>query len=110
MFRATAIAERSREDAAVESWIAAQRRRYWRWAGHVARCSDGRWTHKILDWRPANGFRYRGRPLKRWSDDADAFFASIGYGRGAWREVAQQREFWKQLENDFGYEVGVVVE
>ena len=48
MIRSTAIAERSREEAGVESWIAAQRRRYWRWAGHVARCNDlglapGRW-------------------------------------------------------------------
>ena len=26
----------------------------WRWAGHVARMNDNRWTKRITDWCPYN--------------------------------------------------------
>ncbi|CAH2267249.1 jg14717 [Pararge aegeria aegeria] len=33
----------------------------WRWAGHIARAKDGRWTEKILHWYPREDRRPRGR-------------------------------------------------
>ena len=73
LVRSTGVVEKRREEAGVEDWVAAQRRRYWRWAGHVARCNDGRWTQKLMKWTPQYGYRHRGHPLKRWTDDLDTF-------------------------------------
>ena len=53
----------------IDEWVAAQRRRKWRWAGHTARRDDGRWSTKILDWLPENGRRKVGHPVKKWTDD-----------------------------------------
>ena len=41
----------------------------WKWAGHVARLNDNRWTKRITDWQPRYGKRSRGRQAKRWRDD-----------------------------------------
>ena len=40
--------------------------RKWTWAGHISRLQDDRWTSQVTDWRPMDGSRPRGRPLKRW--------------------------------------------
>lgn len=34
----------------------------WRWAGHIARSNDGRWTRRILEWQPRADKRGPGRP------------------------------------------------
>ena len=36
----------------------------WRWAGHLMRRNDGRWAKRIVEWRPRDGWRGRGRPKK----------------------------------------------
>ena len=41
----------------------------WRWAGHIARMKDNRWTKRCTEWQPRRGKRSRGRPSKRWQDD-----------------------------------------
>lgn len=41
----------------------------WNWAGHLARTKDGRWTKRIVEWRPRDTTRSRGRPPTRWTDD-----------------------------------------
>ena len=41
----------------------------WRWAEHIAGMEDGRWTKKLLEWRPREEKRSRGRPPTRWADD-----------------------------------------
>ncbi|CAG9135919.1 unnamed protein product [Plutella xylostella] len=41
----------------------------WRWAGHLARREDGRWTKAVSEWWPREGRRLVGRPPTRWSDD-----------------------------------------
>ncbi len=53
----------------MEDWVARHRRHKWRFAGHTAQCSDGRWSKKLLSWRPliAGGHRV-GRPNTRWAD------------------------------------------
>ncbi|GFO00544.1 endonuclease-reverse transcriptase [Plakobranchus ocellatus] len=33
----------------------------WKWAGHVARLKDNRWTLRVTEWQPRNGKRSRGR-------------------------------------------------
>ena len=39
-----------------------------RWAGHVMRFDDNRWTRAVTDWTPLDVKRERGRPPARWSD------------------------------------------
>ena len=41
----------------------------WRWAGHLARFKDIRWSKRTNDWSPYTGRRSRGRPPVRWMDD-----------------------------------------
>ena len=45
----------------------------WRWAGHVARMTDNRWTIRSTEWTPRDGRRSVGRPFKRWMDDIASF-------------------------------------
>ncbi|KAE9414420.1 hypothetical protein Angca_002748, partial [Angiostrongylus cantonensis] len=39
-----------------------------RWAGHVMRMNDNRWTRAVSDWIPRDVKRTAGRPLTRWSE------------------------------------------
>ncbi|KAE9418490.1 hypothetical protein Angca_007544, partial [Angiostrongylus cantonensis] len=38
-----------------------------RWAGHVMRINDNRWTRAVSDWIPRDVKRTAGRPPTRWS-------------------------------------------
>ena len=79
-------------------WVQEQRRRKWRWAGHVARRRDGRWTRWMLGWQPVRGFRAPGRPVTRWEDSLVNFMR----GRGqSWLELAEDREASGALEDDY---------
>ena len=40
-----------------------------KWAGHIARLKDNRWTKRCTEWQPRRGKRTRGRPSRRWQDD-----------------------------------------
>ena len=44
---ATSIAAASLKRAGIDDWVVAQRRRKFKWAGHVARRTDGRWCTLI---------------------------------------------------------------
>ncbi|KAE9420788.1 hypothetical protein Angca_003934, partial [Angiostrongylus cantonensis] len=39
-----------------------------RWAGHVMRMNDSRWTRGVSDWIPRDVNRTAGRPPTRWSE------------------------------------------
>ncbi|KAK6727389.1 hypothetical protein RB195_005217 [Necator americanus] len=39
-----------------------------RWAGHIMRRIDDRWTKRKLEWIPRDAKRPRGRPPTRWGD------------------------------------------
>ncbi|KAE9421584.1 hypothetical protein Angca_004726, partial [Angiostrongylus cantonensis] len=39
-----------------------------RWAGHVMRMNDNRWTRTVSDWIPRDVKRAAGRPPTRWSE------------------------------------------
>lgn len=44
--------------------------RRWKWAGHIARRTDNRWTEAVTSWWPRElGKRRRGAQKKRWKDD-----------------------------------------
>ena len=63
-------------------------RQKWRWAGHVERCQDNRWTKRCTNWRPT-GKRSRGRPSRRWEDDIQEKMGDD------WREVTNNRDEWR---------------
>ena len=61
----------------------------WKWAGHVARMSDNRWTVRCTEWQVRHGRRSRGRPRRRWQDD-------IRQWQGAtWTRKAKDRDLWR---------------
>ncbi|GBP46289.1 Putative uncharacterized transposon-derived protein F52C9.6 [Eumeta japonica] len=67
----------------------------WKWAGHVARLIDQRWTLKATLWRGPQGRRSRGRPLTRWEDETKR---TVGPN---WIQIAQNRDKWASLEEVF---------
>jgi hypothetical protein len=90
----------------IPEWTELQHRRTWRWAGHVLRRDDGRWTRRVLEWTPG-GSRQRGRPKVRWIDGLNTFFSQLtGISSSSevfafWQTTAQDREAWQLLEDDF---------
>ena len=69
-------------------------RQKWRWAGHVGRFQDNRWTKKCTDWTPP-GRRRPGRPKRRWIDD-------IKEGVGDdWKDIAADRDEWRAATEGF---------
>ena len=43
----------------------------WKWAGHVARLQDERWTKKVTLWGGPEGKHHRGRPRRKTSINLD---------------------------------------
>lgn len=100
--RATNIAEEHLKNTRLEDWVCGQRKRLFRWAGHVARRSDGRWSYRLLGWRPIGGKRTVGHPRRRWADVLNEHFAKEhGLEPGSWELIAQDRATWASLEYDF---------
>ncbi|GFO46854.1 endonuclease-reverse transcriptase [Plakobranchus ocellatus] len=61
-----------------------------KWAGHVARLKDNRWTLRVTDWQPRNGKRSRGRQARRWRDDI------VKTKGNRWSRDARDRDEWKR--------------
>ncbi|KAI8441227.1 hypothetical protein MSG28_014876 [Choristoneura fumiferana] len=74
----TCIADVGRETARLK----------WDWAGHICRMHPKRWAQVTTQWAPLDGQRRRGRPIRRWRDDLDAF-------RNDWQNLAADRGSWK---------------
>ena len=98
IIRVTKVARVAMEKAKVADWVREQKLRKWRWAGHVARRRDGRWTRRMLDWDPKGGSRRVGRPLARWEDSLVEFAKTTGED---WRKLAEDRVLWSSLEADY---------
>jgi len=96
--RATHIAEEHLARAGIDDWVVCQRRQKYKWAGHVARRNDGRWSHKTLLWTPEGGKRSVGRPRRRWIDGISTAFATEEID---WYFIAQDRQTWAQYEDNF---------
>ena len=43
----------------------------WRWARHVGRMHDNRWTKICTEWQPRGGRRNRGGPARKWRYDIE---------------------------------------
>ena len=82
----------------IKDWADEQKRRKWRWAGHIARRKDGRWATSLLDWIPHLGRRAQGRPLTRWEDVISKFVKKHGQ---KWQNAAQDRRWWDNMTEDF---------
>ena len=67
----------------------------WRWAGHVARMQDNRWTIRTTEWQVRKGRRPRGRPKMRWKDDI------MKWQGAAWTRTAKDRKKWKELTEGY---------
>ena len=101
--RATKEAEKSAREYGCPDWVEEITRRKYRWAGHVARREDGRWTREVLD-LTLSGSRAANRPHIRWSDSLNQFFygaAVAAVGFGSWTQKAQNREEWQHAEEDY---------
>ena len=96
--RTTNLASEAAKKAGVVDWVEEQRRRKWRWAGHVARRDDGRWSHRLLSWEPALGRRSWGRPVLRWEDPLSRFARTKGE---SWQKAARDRNKWSAWEDEF---------
>ena len=59
-----------------------------RWAGHVARFKDNRWTSRLTLWQPRMFNRERERPSLRWRDDLVRKYGSL------WMRKALDRGYW----------------
>ncbi|KAK6747700.1 hypothetical protein RB195_000723 [Necator americanus] len=68
-----------------------------RWAGHVMRFNDNRWTKAMSDWVPCDIKRATGRPPTRWSD---FFTKSFKEKYDALRVPRERRNHWATLAHD----------
>ena len=94
--RSTRIAESVMKKANISDWVVEHRRKLWRFAGHTARRTDGRWNHELLLWTPPRGFRYNWRPELRWADPLDRFWKGSD-----WTLAAKDRTKWAAMEEVF---------
>lgn len=62
----------------------------WKWAGHLLRCKDDRWSKISTEWTPYNLQRRRGRQKKRWSDMLKRMAGPL------WWRAARDRDLWKE--------------
>ncbi|KAI5737947.1 hypothetical protein M8J77_001036 [Diaphorina citri] len=95
----------TRRDRKRITWIRSQtkvmdiveriKRMKWKWAGHIARRTDERWTTQILQWYPRNIKRPRKRPKIRWRDEIKQVAGT------RWQTAAQDRSVWKSMEETF---------
>ncbi|KAL1446466.1 hypothetical protein WDU94_013973 [Cyamophila willieti] len=62
-----------------------------KWAGHMMRTQDNRWSKTITEWIPRDRKRNRGRQRKRWKDEL------VEKAGPLWMRRSQDREYWKSL-------------
>lgn len=67
----------------------------WKWAGHISRHKDRRWSWRITKWIGPPGKRKVGKPKKRWLDDI------VHLAGRNWMSLAQDRIKWKALGEAF---------
>ena len=98
--RWTRTAETWRKTAEIPDWIEQQRRVLWRWAGHVVRREDARWSSLVAHWWP-QGSRRRGRPNVTWECRLEAFVSDRFGAATKWHEAAQDRDSWAEAVDSF---------
>ena len=99
--RTTDYAEQQLAKAQITDWVTEQRKRYWQFAGKMARHSDNRWSNLVLT-RTPQGYRRVGTPCKRWIDDVRKFHVqNFGGEDSDWIFTAQDVTTWDSLEARF---------
>ena len=82
--RTTGMMEKQLHAASLDDWVAAQRKRKWSFAGHVARRDDGRWSHQVLKWEPLGrgadqgGILSNGGAMRLMSSSSRLVSAAMG--------------------------------
>ena len=84
-----------REQTQLEDIMTNIKRGKWKWAGHLARRLDGRWTKAITEWYPRGSTRNRGRQKLRWRDEI------VKTAGATWNRKAENRVLWRQMEEAF---------
>jgi hypothetical protein len=67
----------------------------WRWAGHIARQTDNRWTNTVIQWYPWGTEWPQGRSKTRWIDEL------VRFGGRTWQTKAMNRKEWMELGEAF---------
>lgn len=67
----------------------------WKWAGHVCRMTDDRWTKRVTEWYPRDLTRLRGRKHIRWRDELVKFAGPL------WTRKCLCRQEWFELGEAF---------
>ncbi|XP_026331462.1 uncharacterized protein LOC113238829 [Hyposmocoma kahamanoa] len=67
----------------------------WKWAGHLARRDDGRWTKAVTGWWPRDAKRPRGISPTRWIDDIKVIVGNH------WTRLARDRKEWRNREEAY---------
>jgi hypothetical protein len=62
----------------------------------VARMGEDRCVHRVLVGKP-EGKQPLGRPRRRWEDNIKMDLQEIGWDRGDWMKLAQDRDRWRAL-------------
>lgn len=65
----------------------------WKWAGHVMRRDDNRWSTRLTVWTPRDGIRGRGRQKLRWRDEFPKGWATATKDRGGWIRMTREAIF-----------------
>ena len=63
----------NREKTKVKDIIQVVKKQKWRWAAHVARMDNNRYTKRLTDSHPYNAKRSRKGPVTRWRDEIETF-------------------------------------
>ena len=85
-----------REQTKVKDVLTTAKRNKWRWAGHLGRITDERWSKLTTEWQPLYGTRKRGRPRARWRDEIVSYL-----GTTAWTRLTRDRKNWHKLGEAF---------
>ena len=86
-------AETIREMTGVKDVIHSIYKNKHRWAGHVARTQDNRWTTRTTYWCPYGQKRKKGRPNIRWEDPLLEVYGPT------WSRIAKDRKRWKSEDD-----------
>eukprot|EP00973_Karenia_brevis_P021182 2911447-Karenia_brevis.AAC.1 len=79
-------------------WVLVYRKCKWDLAGRCARKLDGRWSHKLLGWKPwfrCMPYRSVGRPYRRWTDSITEYVSC------SWLELASTAALWDDRKHGF---------
>ena len=96
--RATKESEASAQSGGARDWVILCSERKRSFAGKTARCNIGKWSTRLLNWKPwfrTVPFRLVGRPHTRW----DGCFEKLAGGN--WTEHAQDEGTWMALASHF---------